>query len=129
MEPAKKNYEDLIGFCVKYKGEHKEDVEKLLAKLVENQQNRTALRMEMNNNVYSNEWLIMTVLFGITLSFILLLDTGGVTAYHVVTALLATGLSMLLLGLIKLSTLTHKKAKQIWIPLEKLVSSDFYRID
>jgi hypothetical protein len=59
----------------------------------------------------------------------MLIDTGGGAVYRVVTALLATGLSMLLLGLIKLSTLTHKKAKQIWTPFEKLIDSNFYRID
>jgi hypothetical protein len=44
-------------------------------------------------------------------------------------ALLATGLSMLLIILIKLSTLTHKKAKQVWDPYKKLIDSHFYRID
>jgi hypothetical protein len=126
---GQQTYETLITFCVRYKGEHKEEIEKLLKKLVDNQQNRTALRMQMNNKVFSNEWLIMIVLFSITLSFIMLIDSGGAVIYKVVTALLATGLSMLILGLLKLSTLTHKKAKQIWLPFEKLIDSHFYRID
>jgi hypothetical protein len=122
---GQKTYEALISFCVKYKGANKDDIDGLLKKLVDNQSNRTSLAMQMNNKVFSNEWLIMLVLFSITLSFIMLIDTGGGAVYRVVTALLATGLSMLLLGLIKLSTLT----KQIWTPFEKLIDSNFYRID
>ena len=36
---------------------------------------------------------------------------------------------MLIVILIKLSTLTHKKAKELWQPLEKLLHTRFYRID
>jgi hypothetical protein len=36
---------------------------------------------------------------------------------------------MLIVILIKLSTLTHKKAKAIWDPLKKLVDTNFYRVD
>ena len=126
---GQKDYEALISFCVKYKGEHSDEIKKLLDKLVSNQQNRTALSMQMNARVFSNEWMIMFVLFLITLSFILLINTGPGLIYKVVTALLATGLSMLVFSLIKLSTLTHKKAKQIWIPFEKLINSHFYRVD
>ena len=126
---GQKTYENLISFCLNYEGTHKDDVEKLLKKLVDNQQNRTSLSMQMNNKVFSNEWLIIFVLFSITLSFILLIDTGGQAIYKLVTALLATALTMLIIGLIKLSTLSHKKAKQIRIPFEKLVDSHFYRID
>lgn len=126
---GQKTYEALIGFCLKYKGTNEADIDKLLDDLVANQQNRTDLNMQMNNRVFSNEWMIMFVLFLITLSFILLLDTGPQLIYKIVTALLATGLSMLIFSLVKLSTLTHKKAKQIWIPFEKLIDSHFYRID
>jgi hypothetical protein len=43
--------------------------------------------------------------------------------------LLCTGLTMLVVILIKLSTLTHKRAKRIWDPYKKLIDSRFYRID
>jgi len=122
-------YEDLISSCIQYKGKFKPEIDKLLDKLVSNQQNRTALSMQLANKVFSNEWLIMLVLFLITLSFILLIDTGAVFIYKVVTAFLATGLSMLIINLVKLSTLTHKKAKQMWTPFTKLIDSHFYRLD
>jgi hypothetical protein len=71
----------------------------------------------------------MLVLFSITLTFILLIDTGSVIAIRVVTALLATGLTMLMINLIKLNTLTHKKARSVWEPLKTLIETRYYRID
>lgn len=121
-------YEQLITFCLNYDGKDKENMEKILTGLVANQQNRSQLAMQLNNKVFSNEWLIMLVLFGITLGFILLLDVNNWIMYPV-KALLCTGLTMLMINLLKLSTLTHKKAKNIWDPLRKLAATRFYRID
>jgi hypothetical protein len=126
---AEKSYEKIIGFCLDYNGKEKAEVDKLLEKVVANQQNRTNLSMQLANKVYSNEWMIMVVLFSITLSFILLLDTGSGVILQIVTALLCTGLSMLVLILVKLSTLTHKKAKQIWDPFNSLLDTHYYKID
>jgi hypothetical protein len=122
-------YERLITYCLEYKGKYQEQIDKLLDKLVANQQNRTNFAMQMSNKVYSNEWTIMIILFSVTLSFIILLDAGDGYFYQLLAALLCTGLSMLLLILVKMSTLTHKKAKQIWNPYKKLIESHFYRID
>ncbi len=122
-------YEELISFCLQYKGENQDDIDKLLDRLVANQMNRTNFALQMNNRVFSNEWFIMLVLFSITESFVLLIDTGNGVTYKLLSALLCTGLSMLLLILVKLSTLTHKKAKQVWQPYKKLLSSHYYRID
>ena len=126
---GEKVYEQMISFCLDYEGENNTEIDKLLDKLVANQQNRTMFAMQINNKVYSNEWVIMVILFAITLSFIILLDTGPTLVYRVVAALLSTGLTMLLVILVKLSTMTHKKARQIWQPFEKLLDSHFYRID
>lgn len=125
---GEKEYEDLIGRCVSYRGDE-EGVKKLLDQLVANQSNRSNLTLQLANKVFSNEWWIMLVLFSITLSFILLLDVGGNVFLKLIKALLCTGLSMLLLILVKLSTLTHKKAKTMWEPLKKLEDTKFYRID
>ncbi|MDN5275673.1 MAG: rane protein of unknown function [Candidatus Saccharibacteria bacterium] len=122
-------YERLITFCLDYDGEHEEQISKLLDKLVANQQNRTNFAMQMSNRVYSNEWIIMFILFTVTLSFVIFLDAGEGVVFQLLAALLATGLSMLLVILYKMSTLTHKKAKQVWNPYKKLIDSHFYRID
>lgn len=122
-------YERLISFCIDYKGHQKDEVMKLLDKLVANQQNRTNFAMQMHNPVFSNEWSVMSVLFFITLAFVISMDAGPQFGYRVLAALLCTGLTMLLIILIKLSTLTHKKARGIWHPYKKLIDSRFYRID
>lgn len=126
---AENTYEELIGRCVDYKGDAGDKVDALLEKLVANQQNRTNMKMQMSNMVFSNEWMIMFVLFSITLTFILLIDTGSLLAIRIVTALLATALTMLMISLIKLNTLTHKKARSVWAPLQTLIKTRYYRID
>ncbi|HSW66133.1 MAG TPA: hypothetical protein VLI54_03285 [Bacillota bacterium] len=123
-------YEKIIGYCLDYKGVAPETVDKILEKLIVNQQNRSALSMQLGNRVYNNEWWIMLVLFSITMGFVLFLSLqGDAMVMHAVKALLCTGLSMLMLNLLKFSTLTHKKAKNIWDPLDKLKTSRFRRID
>ncbi|MGC1177214.1 MAG: hypothetical protein WA843_04035 [Candidatus Saccharimonadales bacterium] len=129
LNSGEKEYEALITYCVDYKGDHKEQIDKTLEALVTNQQNRTNLSMQMNSKVFTNEWHITAILFSITLGFILSLDIGKSLIFHVVRALLCTALTMLVLILVKLSTLTHKKAKQMWEPLKKLVDTNFYRTD
>lgn len=126
---GEKNYEELISFCLSYKGEHTAEIDELLDKLVANQQNRTNFSMQMSNKVYSNEWMIMLVLFSITLSFVVLMAAGEGYVFDFLAAFLCTGLTMLLVILLKMSTLTHKKARQIWDPYKKLIDSHFYRID
>jgi hypothetical protein len=122
-------YEDLISFSLKYKGINEDKVEKILEGIVANQQNRSTLSMQLKNKVYSNEWWVMFVLFFITLVFIIFIDVGSNWQMKMVKALLCTGLTMLIIILIKLSTLTHKKALDLWKPLEKLQKTNFYRID
>ncbi|NTW62168.1 hypothetical protein HGB25_02025 [Candidatus Saccharibacteria bacterium] len=126
---GEKEYEKMINYCVHYKGEYQAEVDKFLEKLIANQQNRTTFAMQMGNKVYSNEWMVTVILFTITLSFILMMDAGKGYVYKLLAALLCTGLTMLLIILAKMSTLTHKKAKQIWDPYHKLIDSHFYRID
>jgi len=126
---GEERYEKMIQYCLDYKGEHQDVIDKLLNGLIANQQNRTNYAMQLSNRVYSNEWMIMVILFSVTLVFIMTLDSGGGFVFKILAALLCTGLSMLLIILVKMSTLTHKKAKQIWNPFKKLIETRFYRID
>lgn len=126
---AEEKYEAIITKCLEYKGVDQEAVNKLLDILVQNQSNRSNISMQLKNKVYSNEWWIMFVLFGITLSFVLLISVRDNLFLEIVKALLCTGLTMLIIILIKLSTLTHKKAKAMWEPLRTLTETKFYRID
>ncbi|MDL2363513.1 MAG: hypothetical protein QFB86_03995 [Patescibacteria group bacterium] len=126
---GEKEYEALITRCIEYKGEHQETIDKTLESLVLNQQNRTNYAMQLRSTVFANEWQIMAILFSITLGFILTLQIGTAPIFIIIQSLLCTGLTMLIVILIKLNTLTHKKAKQMWDPLKKLVETNFYRID
>ena len=122
-------YQRLISYCLDYEGKDPVTIEKILEKLVANQANRSQLAMQLGNKVFSNEWWIMLVLFSITLGFVLFLKVDDNLLMHFVKALLCTGLAMLMINLLKLSTLTHKKAKNIWLPLDKLKTSRFRRFD
>ncbi|MDB5168942.1 MAG: rane protein of unknown function [Candidatus Saccharibacteria bacterium] len=126
---GEKEYEALITYCIEYKGKHQAEIDKLLDGLIANQQNRTNFSMQADNKVFANEWHIMAILFSITLGFILNINIGHSAIFHIVRALLCTGLTMLILILIKLSTMTHKKANMMWAPLKKLVETNFYRVD
>jgi hypothetical protein len=127
---GEEEYECLISYCLNYDGVAPETVEKIMGTLVANQQNRSQLSMQLGNKVYNNEWWIILVLFSITLGFVLFVNVAqDALMMHFVKALLCTGLSMLMINLLKLSTLTHKKAKHIWDPLDKLKASRFRRID
>jgi hypothetical protein len=129
LKKGEEKYEEIITFCMDSKPKDEKEIAPILDKIVANQQNRTLFHMQMKNGVYSNEWIIMFTLFSITLGFILLIDTGNSAMFNIVTAFLCTGLSMLLVVLTKLSTLTHKKAKQMWNPPKKLLETHFYRFD
>lgn len=126
---GEEEYEALISYCLNYKGKDKEVVDKILANLVSNQQNRSQLAMQLGNKVFSNEWWVMLVLFSVTLVFILIMQVDDSILTHLVKALVCTGVSMLMISLLKLTTLTHKKARSIWQPLDNLRTSRFYRID
>jgi len=126
---GEKQYEALITYCVEYKGKEQARMDETLKNVVANQQNRTNFNMLLGGKVFANEWHIIAILFSITLGFILLIRASDLLILHIVRALLCTGLTMLILNLVKLSTLTHKKAKQMWEPLQKLVKTNFYRID
>jgi hypothetical protein len=126
---GEEQYEELISYALEYKGKDPATVEKILNGVVANQQNRSQIAMLLGSRVYSNEWWIMLVLFGITIGFVLFFDVHGNYWMYVVKALLCTGLSMQMINLVKLSTLTHKRAKHVWDPLDNLKTSRFRRID
>ena len=129
INSGEEDYEKLITYCVEYKGKESDQVDKLLNALVANQQNRTNFNMQVGNKVFTNEWLIIGILFSITLGFILFVSIPSEFFLVLVKALLCTGLTMLLINLVKLNFLTHKRAKQMWDPLNKLIDSNYYRID
>ena len=126
---GEREYENLLRYCIDYKGKSQEKVDKVQQILIDNQQNRSQLSSLLQMNVYSHEWFVLCVLSLITISYVVVIDYGHNVLLNAVAALLCTGLALLLLILEKLNSLTHKKAKPIWKPFEKLLDTDFKRID
>jgi hypothetical protein len=126
---GEREYENMLRYCIDYDGKSKDQIVKVRDTLIANQQNRSQLSSLLQMNVYSHEWFVLFVLSAITISYIVVIDYGQNVLLNVVAALLCTGLCLLLLILEKLNTLTHKKAKPMWRPFEKLLNTDFKRID
>ena len=129
INSGEEEYEAIITYCVEYKGEHEDAINAVLKDIVANQSNRTNFNMQVGNRVFANEWHVMLILFSITLGFILSIAIPGDILMQLVKALLCTGLTMLIVNLVKLNALTHKKAQLMWNPLIKLVHTNFYRLD
>lgn len=129
FEKSEFEYETLLRYCIDYKGKSQEQVDKVQQLLIDNQQNRSQIQAQLQMNVYSHEWFVLIALSAITISYIIVIDYGQNILLNLVAALLCTGLSLLLLILEKLNSLTHKKALPIWKPFEKLLDTDFKRID
>lgn len=124
---AEDEYEALITKSLESKDKSDND-DKIFSKLIANQQNRTLINMWLNSAVYSNEWLIISVLFSVTVGFILVIEKPDIILINIITALICSGLSLLIITLYKYSNLTHKKAKSIWKSAIELKGSRYYRI-
>jgi hypothetical protein len=99
----------------------------ITAKLVSNQQNRTMINMWLNAKVYSNEWIVILILFSVTTGLILAMEKPNNVLVSVITGAICSGLTLLMISLYKYSNLTHKKAKTIWDSALKLKSSRYYK--
>lgn len=100
----------------------------ITTKLIANQQNRTMINMWLNTPVYSNEWLIMLILFSVTTGLILVMDKPSSLIVSIITAAICSGLTLLIISLLKYSNLTHKKAKTIWASAINLKKSEYHKI-
>ncbi|MBI2797937.1 hypothetical protein HYX70_01385 [Candidatus Saccharibacteria bacterium] len=69
------------------------------------------------------------ILYTVAMFFVLQIDFGKTLLLRLIAAVLAAGLTLVLFILGKLSTLTHKKAKYIYESYQRLLDSDFRRVD
>ena len=111
---------ELSTIVVAYDGEKKDPHKEMMKSVFAAQQNRAEIRLLVESKVYSNEWIVMAILFTITIAFILFTRLPDIALLQIIPAVLCAGLSMLIVILIKMSTLTHKRAKTIWQPLHEL---------
>lgn len=121
---GKKEFDTLIDAIVGYTGDKKDPHKEMLKSVFVAQQNRAEIKLLVDSKVYSNEWVVMSILFAITISFILFTRLPDILMLQLIPAILCAGLSMLIIILVKMSTLTHKRAKTIWIPLREFTITD-----
>lgn len=117
---GQKEFDDLVSTIVAYEGDRKDPHKEMLKSVFAAQQNRAEIKLLVESKVYSNEWIVMVILFAITIAFILFTRLPDILMLQAIPAILCAGLSMLIIILIKMSTLTHKRAKTIWVPLREL---------
>lgn len=122
VDVGNSEFNSLVSIIVDYKGDVKDPHKEMLKSVFAAQLNRAEIKLLLEGKVFSNEWIVMTILFAITIAFILFTRLPEIAFLQVIPAILCAGLSMLIVILIKMSTLTHKRAKTILVPLEKLAS-------
>ena len=122
VDVGNSEFSSLVSIIVDYKGDVKDPHKEMLKSVFAAQLNRAEIKLLLEGKVFSNEWIVMTILFAITIAFILFTRLPEIAFLQVIPAILCAGLSMLIVILIKMSTLTHKRAKTILTPLEKLAS-------
>ena len=123
VNPGQREFESLAAMVVDYEGDKKDPHKEMLKSVFAAQQNRAEIKLLVESKVYSNEWIVMSILFTITIAFILFTKLPDIPWLQAIPAILCAGLSMLIIILIKMSTLTHKRAKTIWVPLREMVSA------
>lgn len=123
IDPGQKEFEALVALIVGYEGDKKDPHKEMLKSVFAAQQNRAEIKLLVESKVYSNEWIVMSILFAITIAFILFTRLPDLSLLQAIPAILCAGLSMLIIILIKMSTLTHKRAKTIWVPLREMAGA------
>lgn len=123
VNPGQKEFDSLVSMIVGYEGDKKDPHKEMLKSAFAAQQNRAEIKLLVESKVYSNEWIVMSILFAITIAFILFTRLPDLLMLQAIPAILCAGLSMLIIILIKMSTLTHKRARTIWVPLREMASA------
>lgn len=118
-------YDELLYYSKAAKGEDQAVMNVIYDRLAKTLANRDAMNNLFATRIYNHEWLVASVLFGITLFFATQTDYGNSTLFGIMLAILCTGLTMLMVILLKFATLTHKEAKRMWQPLRDLVKNHF----
>lgn len=124
-------YDELLHFTKQ--GGAKNDDQAILDTIYNRVSSTQGTRDSLNNlfrtKVYSHEWLVASVLFGITFYFSIQTKFGDSLFFMLILATLMTGLSMLMLIMVKFATLSHKEARRMWQPMEELKAKHLDDVD
>jgi hypothetical protein len=129
ISPDNRYYDELLWFTKHDKVKNDPVMDVIYGRVSKTQENRDSIQSLLSNKVFSHEWLVVMVLFGITIYFVLQTDYNNVFFFQVLLAILCTGISLMLVIFLKYATLTHKQAKRMWVPLKELIGHHFEDID
>lgn len=120
-------YDELLHYTKqnKVKADDQAVLDTIYARISKTQETRDNLNNLFRAKVYSHEWLVASVLFGITFYFSIQTKFGDSLFFMIVLAILMTGLGMLMMILVKFATLSHKEAKRMWQPMRELQIKHF----
>jgi hypothetical protein len=122
-------YDDLLRFTREDRFKGDPVMETIYTRVSKTQENRDTLNRYLTTGVFSHEWLVALVLFFITIYFVMQTNYDGVFFFRMLLAILCTGITLMLIILIKYATLTHKYAKRMWLPLLYLMKGHFDDIE
>lgn len=122
-------YDELLRYTKQEKFKDDSVMDAIYSSVSKTQEDRDSMQSLYMNNVFSHEWLVVLVLFGVTLFFVMQTNYNGLLMFRVLLAILCTGLTLMLIILIKYATLTHKQAKRIWQPVDTLIENHFEDVD
>jgi hypothetical protein len=120
---ADSEYQELLIFCRQHT--KTSGVKVILDKLLDNEQYRMRFSLCERDRVYLHEWLVLVALYIPSVYLVLAFNYGAGLPIRVVAALVATGLVLPFLSLIKYANRTHKDAKNTWQPLITVIETDF----
>ncbi len=118
-------YDDLLQYVKQPRFKDDSVMDTIYNRLAQTQQDRDTMNLLYGSKIFGHEWIVLWVLFGVTLFFVMQTDFGHSLWFMLLLAVLCTGLSLLMLILIKYATLTHKQAKRMWQPMHDLVKNHF----
>ena len=118
-------YDELLYWLKHQKGEDQQVLDQIYSEVSKTQDHRSDMSNLLASRVYSHEWLVVTVLFSITMYFSIMTNFGDSLFFGFMLAILCSGLCMLMAILIKFATLTHKESKRMWDTLKELDAKHF----
>lgn len=118
-------YDELLEFASSKRFEGNDTMKDIYNRIAKTQEDRENLALLYSQKLFSHEWIVLFILFSITIFFVLQIDYGQSLLFNAIAASLCTGLTMLIVILAKYSTLLHKEAKSLWNPMKQLVRDHF----
>lgn len=128
-EQGEKEYGALMDTLISYDGKQDGSYIEMMRAAFMVQENRSEINRLLATKIYKNEWIIMLMLFSVTLVFILLIKLPDAGLLKAAPPVVSAGLTMLLVILAKMNALTHKHAKKVWDPLNNLSKTNFHKIN